>query len=193
MGESLAIQLASKSPRRAELLRQLGVDFDIVDIELDESILAGETPEDYVVRVSQEKALLGFERSPVMPTLGSDTCVLVDGKVLGKPKDKLQALAYIEMLSGRGHEVLTAVALCDEVEQGYRLSRTRVYFRPITHDMAERYWATGEPQDKAGGYGIQGYGAAFIQRIEGSYSGVMGLPLAETAELLEQFNLPYWR
>lgn len=125
--------------------------------------------------------------------MGSDTTVVIDDQILGKPTNGEEAVAMLLSLAGRSHRVMTAVALVDDRQQAVRLSATTVSFCPINRDQALEYWQTGEPADKAGGYGIQGRGAVFVEKIEGSYSGVVGLPLAETRELLELFDIPYWQ
>ncbi len=181
------IYLASASPRRSQLLEQIGVVHAVRPATLDESRLAGEPPADYVSRLARAKAealweaLLPTERKPV---LGADTTVAIDGDVLGKPLDKADAVRMLERLSGRTHQVYTAVALRHAGGCDARLSVSDVTFRPLTLEECRSYWETGEPADKAGGYAVQGRAAAFITRIAGSYSGIMGLPLAETAELL---------
>lgn len=179
------IYLASGSPQRHALLRQLGVDFRVLENEVDETIHPGEAAGSYVTRLAESKAIAGSrlcdERAIV---LGADTTVQCDDAVLGKPRNGEDAAAMLRRLSGRSHEVLTAVALAGPFGHLAALSRTRVYFKALSEDAIARYIATGEPRDKAGAYAIQGFAAAFIERIEGSYSGVMGLPLFETAELL---------
>jgi septum formation protein len=186
MTETPTLVLASASPRRRELLTQIGVRHRVLAVDLDESRRSGETLEAFVQRLALDKALAGWQALPVVergPVLGADTLVVLDGEPLGKPQDRDAALTMLARLSGRTHEVLTAVALVTP-EPEVRLSRSRVTFRPI--EAAERlaYWESGEPVDKAGAYGIQGLGAIFVARLEGSYSGVMGLPLFETAALL---------
>jgi septum formation protein len=194
-----AIYLASRSPRRRELLKQIGVKFDPLLLRLatprgpdvDEAQKGGETAAEYVERTAREKAsfgldVLGMRSMLFRPVLAADTVVIVDGVVLGKPATAIEAAACLRQLSGRTHEVRTAVALAI---QGPLLSTTSVStvtFRVIDDDEIRRYCATSEPYDKAGGYGIQGLAAVFIERIEGSYTGVMGLPLFETARLLTQ-------
>ncbi len=180
------IYLASRSPRRHELLLQIGVPHQILDIEVDESVRDGESPSDYVLRISQEKAVAGLnspDRSENLPVLAADTCVVADGRMMGKPADADEARWMLRKLSGRSHEVYTAVAL-DAQRLESRVSRSRVSFRPLTDREIDAYWRSGEPTGKAGGYGIQGLAAMFINGLSGSYSGVMGLPLFETAELL---------
>lgn len=184
--------LASASPRRRELLRQLGVDFVCRAQDLSEAPAAGEKPRAYVERLAREKAERGWQNlrsgQPLL-VLGADTEVVLRNAVLGKPVDRDACLAMLAQLSGRVHEVLTAVALTDGERTETRLSRSRVRLRRISPAEAEAYWATGEPADKAGGYAIQGRGAVFIEQLEGSYSGVMGLPLFETAALLRRFGI----
>jgi septum formation protein len=190
-----SIVLASRSPRRRELLSQIGVAFNLVSADIDESPLPGESAPDYVKRLALGKARQGLANYPQtltssFPVLGADTVVAVAGELLGKPKDKTDAKAMWRRLSGQRHEVLTAVALVNGEREVCVLSCTKVSFREISSREMEAYWSSGEPLDKAGGYAIQGMGAIFVDRIEGSYSGVMGLPLFETAELLSEFGLP---
>ena len=182
------IYLASASPRRRELLQQIGVTFKVIRADLDETVGAGEAPLDYVTRLAAAKADAGWLQAqglPEAPVLAADTAVILDGKILGKPQDRDDAMRMLGLISGRTHEVLTAVALRTEQGMDVRVSRSSVTFRPITAEEAERYWDTGEPRDKAGAYAIQGYAAVFIEDLKGSYSGVMGLPLFETAQLLD--------
>lgn len=182
------ILLASASPRRSELLDQIGVAHRIQPAHIDETPIAGETPQEYVLRLAREKARRGFlnQDGEKLPTLGADTIVVIDNQLLGKPADREQGLAMLRRLSGRSHDVMSAVALHSEHFDDARLNTSRVSFRPLTEAEILAYWDTGEPADKAGAYGIQGQAARFIQNLEGSYSGVMGLPLYETAQLLEQ-------
>ena len=180
------LYLASKSPRRRELLAQIGVSYGIIAADLDEAPLPGEAPEDYVRRVALDKARAGralLEIPGEVPVLGADTLVTIDGQILGKPRDADDALAMLRLLSGRTHRVLSAVALIG-AEERQALSTSEVSFRPIGDREARAYWNSGEPADKAGGYAIQGLGAVFLRELRGSYSGVMGLPLYETAALL---------
>ncbi|WP_434456848.1 septum formation inhibitor Maf [Stutzerimonas urumqiensis] len=189
-----ALYLASASPRRAELLQQIGVPFDIRICPIDETLLPGEQPAAYVERLARAKAKAVLETLTVPAcVLGSDTAVVLKGRVLGKPADRDDAIAMLEALSGREHQVFTGVAVLDRTNCQVEVVDTRVRFRRLRRDEIEAYWATGEPCDKAGAYGIQGLGAVFVERIEGSYSGVVGLPLCETARLLEQFGLYGWR
>jgi septum formation protein len=182
--------LASASPRRSELLNQIGVRFRQRVIEIDETAREHEPAEDYVRRVALEKARavqreLGHDEVLV---LGADTAVVVDKMLLGKPVDFAHARQMLRLLSGRVHQVLSAVALVGEHE-AVRVSESAVWFRALTDAEIDSYWHTGEPQDKAGAYAIQGLGAVFVERLEGSYSGVMGLPLYETAQLLKDFGI----
>jgi septum formation protein len=190
------IYLASGSPRRRELLRQIGVTFRVVGAELDETAFQGESPLAYVSRLAQAKAGVGWERSrdlATAPVLAADTAVVLDAKILGKPKGLNDAMAMLLQLSGRAHQVLTAVALRTAAGTEVKVSHSTVTFRSIDPSEARAYWETGEPSDKAGAYAIQGYAAIFISDLKGSYSGVMGLPLFETAALLEVAGVPCWQ
>lgn len=180
------VLLASNSSRRRELLAQIGVRFGVIAVELDEAPLSGEGPDDYVLRVAMDKARAGRAITagrPDLPVLAADTAVVVDGRILGKPRDREEGAAMIRLLSGRTHTVLSGVALVGELER-QALSRSEVSFREVHPAEVSAYWDTGEPVDKAGGYAIQGLGAVFVDGLQGSYSGVMGLPLFETAHLL---------
>jgi len=183
--------LASASPRRRELLWQIGVPHLIAVAAIDEQQLLGETPADCVGRLALAKARKVWKGD--LPVLGADTAVVVDGEMQGKPGTKDSALAMLSRLSGRVHEVLTAVALVDARGSGLRLSRSEVRFRELDPAECERYWHSGEGRDKAGGYAIQGLAAVFISELRGSYSGVMGLPLFETAALLDGAGVPRWQ
>ncbi len=184
------IYLASGSPRRRELLAQLDISFEILMGDIDESLRPGELPDAYVRRMAGDKTRAALQRltGRHAPVLGADTAVVVDRQILGKPADQAAAAAMLRRLSGREHEVLSAVAISDNARQAVAVNRTTVTFRPLSEAEIEGYWATGEPCDKAGGYAIQGLGAVFIEAIHGSYSGVMGLPLFETAHLLNDFG-----
>jgi septum formation protein len=197
------IYLASRSPRRRELLTQIGVRFELLmfrgvpreDPDVDEAVLPEETPEDYVVRVTMAKAQAGVRRIRERhliphPVLAADTTVEIDGSVIGKPEHEADAVAILQRLSGRVHRVLTAVALSYEGHTEYLLNASEVRFRSLGQDEIKRYVASGEPLDKAGAYGIQGRAAVFIEEIKGSYTGIMGLPLYETALLLRRFGYP---
>jgi len=186
--------LASASPRRRELLRQIGVPHQVQAADIDETSLSNEAPGEYVKRLAHTKASHIFQlRADAMPVLGADTTVAIDGLALGKPVDDREHCAMFERLSGREHAVYSAVALATREGVAVRLSVTRVAFRAVTEAERAAYWASGEPRDKAGGYAIQGLGAIFIESIAGSYSGVMGLPLAETAALLVAAGVPIWQ
>ncbi|WP_416311113.1 Maf family protein [Pseudomonas sp. W03] len=190
------LYLASSSPRRRELLTQIGLPFHIVPASVDETPQAGESAVAYVERLAREKALAGLhflaQRADVC-VLGADTAVVLDGRILGKPADRAEALGMLRALSGREHEVLTAVAVANRDRCEARVVSSRVTFRSVSMEEAERYWDTGEPHDKAGGYAIQGLAAVFVSRVEGSYSAVVGLPLCETAALLADFSIPCWQ
>ena len=195
MKSERSIYLASGSPRRRELLRQIGVSFQVIGTDLDETALQGESPLAYVSRLAQAKAAVGWERSRDLgpaPVLAADTAVVLDGRILGKPAGAENAMAMLLELSGRTHEVLTAVALRSSSGIEVKISRSTVTFRSIDPSEARAYWKTGEPSDKAGAYAIQGYAAVFISDLQGSYSGVMGLPLFETAALLEAAGVTCW-
>jgi septum formation protein len=184
------IVLASASPRRRELLQQLGVPHVVMAVDVDETPLPGESAQQLVTRLALAKAQEGARRDSVSrPVLGSDTAVVVDGMVYGKPVDRADGLSMLAALSGRTHQVITAVALVHGAHVSQASSCTDVTMRDITAAEAAAYWETGEPQGKAGGYAIQGRGALFIAHISGSYSGVMGLPLYETAQLLQAMRL----
>ncbi|WP_448106325.1 Maf family protein [Pseudomonas azerbaijanoccidentalis] len=188
--------LASGSPRRRELLTQIGVSFTAVSADIDETPLTEESPSAYVERLARGKAAAG--RDAVVSdadfcVLGADTAVVLDGKILGKPVDEADACAMLMMLSGNEHQVLTAIAVLDGERCESRVITSRVRFRQISRDEAAAYWASGEPRDKAGGYGIQGLGAVFVAGLNGSYSAVVGLPLCETAELLGHFGITCWQ
>lgn len=196
------IYLASASPRRRELLQQIGVRFTVMSAEVDEAVLADEQPLDYVCRLAQAKAeavlsRVEMEGQLIRPVLGADTTVVLGNRILGKPANEDEAVTMLLSLSGQTHKVMTAVALandnseCPETQLAY--SVTEVRFRNIDEVEARRYWHTGEPADKAGAYGIQGLGAIFVESLSGSYSGVVGLPLYETANLLSRADVSLWR
>jgi len=197
------IYLASRSPRRRELLTQAGIRFDMLlfrspprdDAEVDETWLAGETPEAYVVRVAEAKArfaadLIEHRHLPPRPVLTADTTLDLDGEVIGKPSHEADAMAILARLSGRSHRVLTAIAMAKGPRLEHRLSTSEVRFRALSSDEIRRYVSSGEPMDKAGAYGLQGRAALFVEEIRGSYSGIVGLPLCETAALLNDFEYP---
>jgi septum formation protein len=197
------VYLASGSPRRRELLTQIGVPFRVLNVAVSEAVIPGETAESYVARLAIAKAAAGYQSlgaapaaagaaSPRAPVLGADTTVVLDGHNLVKPRDRADAERTLLALAGRTHAVLTAVAVATASGVESRLSRSEVTLRAITVAEARTYWDTGEPHDKAGGYAIQGRAAVFIAALRGSYSGVMGLPLYETAELLALAGVPRW-
>jgi septum formation protein len=196
------IYLASQSPRRRELLKQIGVNFDVLllradslrGLDVDETPVIDEVPEDYVQRVCSEKAATGYAmlryRSlPVAPVLAADTAVVLDGKILGKPESPAHAAEMLRSLSGREHQVLTAVAIAMGEHVELAMSSSTVRFCTLDEDRIRRYLLTHEGKDKAGGYAIQGLAGAFVESLSGSYSGVVGLPLCETVELLKRFNI----
>lgn len=188
------IFLASQSPRRRELLTQLGVPFEIIDVDVHEQRQPDETPDAYVNRVAREKAgagLLSLSGISSAVVLGADTDVVLDGRVLGKPADALAAAGMLRALSGKAHEVITAVWLVSAGRELHHVSRTTVYFGVLSEADINDYIDSGEPFGRAGAYAIQGGAAAFIYRIDGSYSGVMGLPLFETAQLLRNFGIAF--
>ncbi len=187
------IYLASQSPRRQELLRQLAVTFDVIEVNVHEQPLAKELPWDYVNRVAKEKAgagLLQLAGQAQAIVVGADTDVVLDGVVLGKPESAQHAFALLRSLSGRSHEVITAVWLVSAGQEQHCVVRNTVQFAAMRDDEIHAYIATGEPFGKAGAYAVQGCGAAFIASIQGSYSGIMGLPLHETYQLLQKFHVP---
>ena len=189
------IYLASGSPRRRELLQQIGVPFRVVGTAVDETVRVGEAPAAYVERLAAAKADAGWAGSREeadAPVLAADTAVVLGGKVLGKPADRQDAEGMLRQLSGRTHEVLTAIALLTVNGLESRISRSEVTFRTLATEEVQDYWETGEPVDKAGAYAIQGRAAVFIADLRGSYSGVMGLPLFETAELLSKAGVWRW-
>ncbi len=182
--------LASASPRRRELLHQIGVQFDQQVTEIDETPRKNESAEAYVARLALEKARAVQARlgDDEVPVLGADTAVVIDEEILGKPRDESHAAAMLRQLAGREHRVLSAIALVGQREL-CRVSESRVRFRALTDNEIAAYWRTGEPAGKAGGYAVQGIGAIFIEQLHGSYSGVMGLPVFETAQLLQEFGI----
>ena len=196
--ETLSVYLASQSPRRRELLHQIGVNHQIIKVDVPEMIAPGEDGLVYVQRLANQKAaagLVAIQASGVSSgiVLGADTLGVLDGEVLEKPRDKADAIAMLKQLSGRSHQVITAVALHSAHQQLSRLAITEVFFRNLDEHEMLAYWETGEPRDKAGSYGIQGLGAVFVKEIRGSYSNVVGLPLELTCELLREFNIPWWQ
>ncbi len=189
--------LASASPRRADILRQIGVNFCVAPVTIDETPADEELPLTYVSRLAREKARLGWQNQHAeagarLPVLGADTSVVLGQRILGKPHNVEDACEMLMSLSGQTHCVWTAISLCAGDKSCHAVSETKVTFRGISEKEAERYWLTGEPLDKAGSYAIQGLGAVFVDKIEGSYSGVVGLPVAETCSLLKQFDVTWW-
>ncbi len=186
--------LASKSPRRRELLARLGVAFEVIDIDVPEQRIAGEDAPEYVLRVARDKARAGFAQGSNARALvlGSDTEVVLDDEVFGKPRDADDAAAMLGRLSGRTHQVISAVVLVHAQGEAHAVSYSDVAFAPLTREQIARYVESGEYEGKAGAYGIQGQAEALVERLGGSYSGVMGLPLYETGRLLAGFGLgPY--
>ena len=188
------VYLASGSPRRRELLLQIGVAFRVIRPQVDETPFDAEAPEMYVSRLAAAKAAAGWSlgASPEAPVLAADTAVVIDGQILGKPLDRRDGESMLRRLSGRSHEVLTAVSIRNATQVLTRVCRSSVTFRALTSVEVRGYWDTGEPADKAGGYAIQGMAAVFIAHLSGSFSGVMGLPLFETAQLLGEAGVSGW-
>jgi len=197
----MRLYLASRSPRRRELLHQIGIDFDTVvfrdgkraDSETDETPKPGEAPVDYVERVARAKAIHGLRiveerRLPMRPVLSADTTLELDGEIIGKPVDRADAADILRRLSGRTHRVLTGVAVDHQGRSEYLLSTSEVTFRAIDNEEIRHYVMSGEPMDKAGAYGIQGRAGMFVAHLAGSYTGVMGLPVCETGELLKRLG-----
>ena len=184
--------LASRSPRRTQLLRTLNLTFDVAPADIDESLRPGESPSAYAERLAREKALAVARQRPDALVVGSDTVVVVDQDLLGKPGDETEAVAMLLRLQGRAHHVATGVAVASSGEQvRSAVERVRVIFRAFDEDLAARYVATGEPMDKAGAYGIQGFGSTLVERIEGDFFAVMGLPIVRMLRLFEQFGWRY--
>lgn len=185
------IVLASQSPRRADLLRMLGLTFETMPADIDETYRTGEQPAPHAERLAREKveAIAARERDAII--IGSDTVVVVDGDVLGKPGSPQEAVAMLMRLQGRDHEVATGIAVTAHGTLRSDVERVRVTFRSFSEEVADAYVATGEPMDKAGSYGIQGYGSTLVERIEGDYFAVMGLPIRRMIELLESIGMVY--
>lgn len=194
----MRLVLASTSPRRKELLEQVGAVFSQLKIDINEDVRLGESPEAYVLRLAEEKAAAGFQQltrqqQQECVVLAADTTVVCDGNILTKPESLADSQKILGQLSGREHQVMTAIGLHSADSRHKKLVLTHVTFRQLDETEIEAYWHTGEPQDKAGSYGIQGLAAIFVESIRGSYSNVVGLPLCETAELLKQFDIPLWQ
>lgn len=188
---SITVYLASASPRRQQLLHQVGISHQVIRPDIDESVRQDESPEAFVSRMALEKARAGLVRIQAegfiaAPVLAADTCIVLDGEIIGKARDRSDGLRILQRLAGRSHQVLTGVALVagDDVQQA--LSRSVVVFGSLSANEIEAYWDSGEPSDKAGAYAIQGKAAAFIERIEGSYSGIVGLPLFEVVNMIKK-------
>lgn len=191
------LYLASQSPRRSELLTQIGVSFSVLPVDIDETAKQNEIPEDYVIRLAKEKAVTGWNtvKEKANFVLGSDTAVIIDGEILGKPESHADAKRMLNLLSGKSHQVMSAVALAglsenhEQPELSCVISVSEVTFKPLSANEIEWYVESGESTDKAGSYAIQGLAASFITHLSGSYSGVMGLPLHETSELLKKAGI----
>jgi len=195
---SQSLVLASTSPRRKELLQQIGVAFTQLSIDINEDVVLAEEPEQYVLRLAKEKAAAGFgllstTEKLTKVILAADTTVVCDGQILAKPESLSHSKEILTKLSGREHIVMSAVGLHSQDKILQKVVTTKVRFRNISDAEIDAYWHSGEPQDKAGSYGIQGLGAVFVESITGSYSNVVGLPLCETAQLLNQFNIAFWQ
>jgi septum formation protein len=193
-----ALYLASKSPRRRELLQQIGVPHQVVSADVIEVPRSHESPSDYVQRLAREKAAAGFAtvkrlQWALKPVLGADTIVVINNEILEKPRHAEHAAEMLRKLAGSTHQVMTAVAMVSDEKCEIKLSVTDVVFRPLSEQEIAAYWESGEPRDKAGGYAIQGLGAVFVQQIRGSYSAVVGLPIEQTVLLLDEFAVPYWQ
>ncbi len=199
------IYLASRSPRRRDLLKQIGVPFELLllredlrrGVDVDETPLPDESAGVYALRIAKTKAemavrQIAYRNLPQKPALAADTTVVFDGEIVGKPDDAEHAARMLRALAGREHQVLTAVAVAMREQIETQISVSSVWFRELSDAEIRRYCAGGEPLDKAGAYAIQGRAGAFVTRISGSYSGIMGLPLAETVELLQKFNVPLY-
>ncbi|MEJ2043754.1 MAG: Maf family protein [Reinekea sp.] len=188
--------LASQSPRRRELLATLGVRFDTLSADIDETPLCDEQPVDYVRRLGLEKAAAGLalaDNADAVWVLGSDTSVVADNRILGKPESRDEFGSMMSLLSGRTHQVMSSIALVSTAATFSEVVITEVRFTVLSDELIEHYWRSGEPHDKAGGYGIQGLGSVLVESILGSYSAVVGLPLFETARLLGKAGLPVWQ
>lgn len=186
------IYLASQSPRRQELLRQISVPFELLPVDIDESCLENESAEECVQRLALSKAKAAWEceqRQLDQAVMTADTIVVIDQQILGKPSSKQHAQEMLQSLSGQRHQVFSAVAMKQQKREAFKLSKTDVTFRELSDNEIAAYCNTDEPYDKAGAYAIQGFAATFITEIKGSYSGVMGLPLLETMELLREFAI----
>jgi septum formation protein len=198
------IYLASSSPRRSEILKNLKVNFEILKCDFDESNFTDESPERFVIKNTQQKCLAAHairqkKLLPNKPILTADTIVVMDDKIFGKPQNKDHAIAMLLEFSGRKHSVMTCICLGKtdpqsdaEVKMTFDLVRTEIQFANLSANQCSKYWETNEPKDKAGAYGIQGYGALFVESLEGSYSNVVGLPIVETCKIFKENNIGYW-
>jgi septum formation protein len=186
------LRLASASPRRRQLLELIGVPHVVTPADIDETPKPDEPGRDYVVRLAREKALAVRSGHRDLPVLAADTTVHVDGHILEKPRDEADCIRMLSLLSGRRHEVFTGLCVVGEGSPALAIASAEVEFRKIPHSEMRAYWASGEPQGKAGAYAIQGLGAVFVSHIAGSFTGVMGLPLFETAEILRRHGVPVW-
>jgi septum formation protein len=196
MGKQVApvLRLASASPRRRQLLDLIGVPHVVTPADIDETPQASERADRYVLRLARAKAEVVWKSMPDLPVLGADTTVVIGEEILGKPGSEAEAVAMLSKLSGLTHLVHTGIALrAPDGREFVGISTTQVQFAHLSSEQLHAYWATGEPQGKAGGYAIQGLGAVFVSSISGSYTGVMGLPLYETAEMLRAAGVPVWR
>jgi septum formation protein len=192
--ESFDLILASASPRRVDILNQIGVRFSVAPADINESQLINESSAEFVCRLASQKAKTGYDSHiGSQSALGADTIVLCDEQIFGKPKDYSDSKRMLGQLSGRAHKVISAVAINNGVESAVLMSETSVIFRIISEQEFLNYWSTGEPVGKAGSYAIQGLGSIFVESIQGSYSGVVGLPIAETCRLLRHFKVPIWQ
>lgn len=187
----LRVVLASQSPRRRELLALIGIAHEVMPADIDESILDGETPVPHCERLARTKAATLAAQHPDAVVIGADTIVVVDGAILGKPRDATEAFDMLRRLSGRTHTVFTAVAVSLEGETHSDVVEVAVTFRALSDETITAYVATGEPMDKAGAYGIQGYGATIVERVDGDYFAVMGLPVGRMVELMQELRLTY--
>lgn len=188
---ALRVVLASASPRRHDLLDLVGISHEVIPANIDESVRGRESPRKHAERLAREKASAVIGRDPNLIAIGADTIVLVDGKILGKPANSVDAASMLSLLSGREHTVVTAVAVARGKKISSGVEEVSVKFRKLSDDEIDAYIATGEPMDKAGAYGIQGYGATIVERIDGDYFAVMGLPLVRLVSLLREIGVLY--
>ncbi|MEE8388137.1 MAG: Maf family protein [Acidiferrobacterales bacterium] len=189
--KQITVYLASASPRRRQLLQQAGVHFQVILPDIDEVVKSKESAEEFVMRMALEKAQAGLalvikENRPLAPVLGADTCIVLENEIIGKPGSRAEGIRMLTRLAGRSHEVLTGVALVEEENIQQALSRSRVVFVPLSAKEIEDYWESGEPVGKAGAYAIQGKAGAFVERIEGSYTGIVGLPLNDIVSMIKK-------